>query len=125
MTAYLNGEYMPVEDCRIPANDRGFILGDAVYEVIAVYNNAPFEVEKHLARLEHSLRSSGIPNPHSRAEWHAVFQRLTQNEAADDFGIYLQVSRGVAARDVTAPPGLKPLTFANHAPHQAGPAARD
>ena len=119
MTAYLNGEYLPLGNCCIPANDRGFILGDAVYEVIAVYDNVPFETEKHLVRLEHSLGSSGIPHPHSRDEWLAIFQRLIQSEKARDFGLYLQVTRGAAPRDIAVPDKIKPLVFAMTMPHAA------
>ena len=31
--ACLNGEIMPVEQARVPVWDRGFLFGDAVYEV--------------------------------------------------------------------------------------------
>lgn len=119
MTAYLNGEFQPLENCHIPADDRGFLLGDAVYEVIAVYHNRPFEVEKHLARLEHSLDACGIPNPHTRAQWREIFARLTSNEPADDFGLYLQVTRGSAPRDIAVPADATPLVFAMTMPHTA------
>ena len=28
---YLNGEFMPIEEARIPVLDRGFIFGDGVW----------------------------------------------------------------------------------------------
>ena len=31
---YLNGEFMPLEEARVPVLDRGFIFGDGVYEVM-------------------------------------------------------------------------------------------
>ena len=40
--AYLNGEYQPLEDCKISVLDRGFIFGDAIYELIPVYNTSRF-----------------------------------------------------------------------------------
>ena len=30
---YLNGEWMPIEDAKIPVLDRGFIFGDGIYEI--------------------------------------------------------------------------------------------
>ena len=35
--ANLNGETMPLAQAKVPALDRGFLLGDAVYEVLRVY----------------------------------------------------------------------------------------
>ncbi|MCX7195236.1 MAG: D-amino acid aminotransferase, partial [Proteobacteria bacterium] len=31
MTVYLNGQFMPIEEARIPVLDRGFIFGDGIY----------------------------------------------------------------------------------------------
>ena len=33
---YLNGEFMPLHEARVPVMDRGFLFGDGVYEVIPV-----------------------------------------------------------------------------------------
>ncbi|HEX9180406.1 MAG TPA: aminotransferase class IV, partial [Burkholderiales bacterium] len=64
MTVYLNGEFMPLEEARVPVLDRGFIFGDGVYEVIPVYSRHPFRLAEHLKRLQHSLEAVRIPNPH-------------------------------------------------------------
>ena len=44
--ACLNGETMPVEQARVPVWDRGFLFGDAVYEVFRMYRGrrAPLPV---------------------------------------------------------------------------------
>jgi D-alanine transaminase len=47
----------------VPVLDRGFIFGDGIYEVIPLYNGKPFRGAQHLARLQRSLASIGIPNP--------------------------------------------------------------
>jgi D-alanine transaminase len=60
MTVYLNGEFMPIEQARIPVLDRGFIFGDGVYEVIPVYSRRPFRLAEHLARLKASLSAIRI-----------------------------------------------------------------
>ena len=31
---YLNGEFLPIEQARVPVLDRGFIFGDGIYEVV-------------------------------------------------------------------------------------------
>ena len=45
---FLNGEFMPLEEARVPVLDRGFIFGDGVYEVIPVYSRVPFRLDEHL-----------------------------------------------------------------------------
>ena len=42
--AYLNGVFLPLEEARVPVLDRGFLLADGVYEVIAVYGGKIFEI---------------------------------------------------------------------------------
>ncbi len=41
MTAYLNGQYLPLAEARISPLDRGFLFGDGGYEVIPVYSSSP------------------------------------------------------------------------------------
>ena len=35
---YLNGDYLPLGEARVSVLDRGFIFGDAVYEVLVALN---------------------------------------------------------------------------------------
>ena len=53
---YLNGEFMPLEDARIPVLDRGFIFGDGVYEVVPVYSRQPFRMAESMARSAKTAR---------------------------------------------------------------------
>ena len=39
--AFLNGSFMPIADAVVPIEDRGFQLGDGVYEVIVTYDGRP------------------------------------------------------------------------------------
>lgn len=109
---YLNGEFMPLENARIPVLDRGFIFGDGVYEVIPVYSRHPFRLPEHLARLRRSHDSIRLKNPLSDAEWTRLVQDLVARNAGDDQSIYLQVTRGVAKRDHAFPKDAKPTIFA-------------
>ena len=113
---YLNGEFMPLENARIPVLDRGFIFGDGVYEVIPVYSRHPFRLPEHLARFERSHEAIRIANPMSDAEWTRLVQDLVARNAGDDQSIYLQVTRGVAKRDHAFPKDAKPTVFGMSSP---------
>lgn len=119
LPCYLNGEFTRLPDAKISVMDRGFIFGDGIYEVLPVYGGYIFRFDHHMARLERSLSELRIPNPHSRAEWRAIAERLVadcaQSTGADpdkaEQLVYIQVTRGVAMRDHAMPDGLTPTVF--------------
>ncbi len=94
MTIYLNGLYLPIEQAKISVLDRGFIFGDGVYEVIPVYSRRAFRPEAHLQRLQHSLDGIRLANPHTLAEWTAIFERLIAQGETEDQYLYLHITRG-------------------------------
>jgi D-alanine transaminase len=108
---YLNGEFMPLEQAKIPVLDRGFIFGDAVYEVIPVYSRRPFRLAEHFARLQASLAAIQIENPYAPEKWQTLIERIVAENPWEDQAVYLQVTRGVARRDHTFPRGAKPTVF--------------
>jgi D-alanine transaminase len=123
---YLNGEYLPLAGACIPVLDRGFIFGDGIYEVVPVYRKRPFRLESHLDRMQRSLVEVRIDNPHTRDQWRAIIDRLTQASAASDLVVYVQVTRGVARRDFAFPSNVNPTVFAMaSALNRPGAAQRD
>ena len=113
---YLNGEFMPLEEARIPVLDRGFIFGDGVYEVIPVYSRRPFRMAEHWVRLQNSLDGIRLANPMSSAEWTKLTEAIIARNADDDQSIYLQVTRGVAKRDHAFPKDVKQTVFMMSSP---------
>ncbi len=81
-SCYLNGEFVQLENARIGVLDRGFLFGDAVYEVIPVRAGQLFALDEHLARLGRSLLAIGIENPYGTAEWAALLERLLADNGA-------------------------------------------
>jgi len=118
---YLNGDFMPLEEARIPVLDRGFIFGDGVYEVIPVYSHKPFRLAEHLLRLQHSLDGIRLQNPHSDDEWSRLVEQIIVRNESDDQYLYLHVTRGVAKRDHAFPKGVMPTVFIMSNPLLAPP----
>ncbi len=110
-TVYLNGDFMPIEEARVPVLDRGFIFGDGVYEVVPVYRRQPFRWSQHYTRLERSLGRLRIDNPFDADGWRGLVDALIARHPWDDQFIYLQVTRGVAKRDHAFPKGVTPTVF--------------
>lgn len=109
--AYLNGNFLPLEDAHISVLDRGFIFGDGVYEVIPVYAGKLFRLQEHLQRLERSLAAIELSNPLSQAQWQDLLETLIEKNGNGDQSIYLQVTRGVAPRNHNFPAVIKHTVF--------------
>ena len=108
---YLNGEYLPLSEAKVSVLDRGFLFGDGVYEVIPAYAGRLFRLEDHIVRLNNSLAGIRLPLPYSVADWQAIFQPML--DSSKDQYIYLQVTRGYAAkRDHGFPEQIVPTVFA-------------
>jgi len=108
---FLNGEFLPLEEARVPVLDRGFIFGDGVYELVPVYSRVAFRLDEHLARLERSLGEAKIRNPYSRQRWREIIYQLVDAQPFEDQGVYFQVTRGVAKRDHAFPRDVPPTVF--------------
>jgi D-alanine transaminase len=110
-SVYLNGEYLPLSEAKVSVLDRGFLFGDGVYEVIPAYKGRLFRFEDHIVRLNNSLREIRLELDKSVAEWLAIFQPML--DSSKDQYIYLQVTRGYAAkRDHGFPEQVVPTVFA-------------
>jgi D-alanine transaminase len=109
---YLNGNFKPLSQAHISVLDRGFIFGDGVYEVIPVYGRTPFHLSAHLQRLDDSMRGLQLRNPHTVEEWQAIIHQLIAAQPFANQAVYLQVTRGVAAkRDHVLPTEYTPTVF--------------
>ena len=109
---FLNGELLPSDQAKISVFDRGFLLGDGVYEVIPAYSGVLFRLDEHLQRLQNSLDEIRLDNPYVYDEWVAMLNRLVAKNYASDLSVYLQVTRGIAVRAHAFPADIKPTVFA-------------
>lgn len=114
MLVYLDGEYLPAAEARVPVGDRGFIFGDGLYEVTRAVDGRLFAEEAHWLRLERGLRELAIDvRGHlDRAAVQEVSERLLQKNGLTEghATVYLQVTRGVAPRTHWFPPDGTPPT---------------
>ena len=111
MTVYLNGDFLPLAEARIPVLDRGFIFGDGVYEYVPVYSRKPFRMREHLGRLQASLDSIRLANPLDETGWAQRIHTLIAAQDFDDQALYIQITRGVAPRDAAFPANTSPTVF--------------
>lgn len=99
MIVYLNGRYMPKEEARISPDDRGFLFGDGVYEVVRAHDGHFFRANSHWQRLRNSLAATEINGP-TDAEAQSIAEALLDKNGLrnGEATVYLQITRGVAPR---------------------------
>jgi branched-chain amino acid aminotransferase len=97
--ANTNGRLHPASEASISPLNRGFLYGDAIYEVWRTYHGTIFAWDEHFDRLERSAHSLYMQLPWTRAQLLpevartvAAFRQRTSYQ--DDVYIRLQVSRG-------------------------------
>jgi D-alanine transaminase len=108
--ANVNGAILPLEDVKIPAQDRGFLFGEAVYEVLRLYQGRAWMEAEHFERLKNSLAAIRIGGINLAA----LQSRMRQTIAAGKFSeavVYIHVTRGAAPRRHAFPPNTIPLEF--------------
>lgn len=105
--AWLDGEWLPLEEARIPVLDRGNMFGDGVYEVVRSYDGRLWSLDLHLERLERSLRAIGIAGI-SMAQVRQLVEEGNRRAGYANARVYLHVTRGVAPRVHTYPVDAKP-----------------
>ena len=91
---YVNGAYLPEAEAKVSVFDRGFLMADGVYEVTSVLGGKLIDFAGHCVRLARSLGELEMTNPHTDAEWLALFRDLVAQNAVTDGMVYLQVTRG-------------------------------
>ena len=110
--AYINGEFLPMDEARVSVEDRGFLFGDGIYEVVVAYQGEPFRMAEHLARLKRSAQAINLTLPHSTQETKRIVGEGIQRSGFQHTKIYMQITRGVAPRTHAFPAHTKPTFVA-------------
>jgi D-alanine transaminase len=110
--AFLNGEYLLLEEARISPLDRGFLFGDGIYEVIPVHEGRPVGFTLHYNRMQEGLNAVEIGLGWSLEQWREVCDKLIAKNGGGNLAIYLQVTRGAdKKRHHAFPEGITPTVF--------------
>jgi D-alanine transaminase len=130
MIVYLNGAYIPREEAKVSVEDRGFLFGDGVYEVIRARDGGLFTADEHLARLQEGMRALEIDAGRAasvrtlRSVGEELLDRNDRTEG--DATIYVQVTRGAAPRAHAYPgAGCQPTVYLSTARFAHPPGLHD
>jgi len=94
----INDQMVTREEAFIDIEDRAHQFGDGIYEVVRVYQGRCFMMKEHLGRLYRSAQEIQLTIPYQLEELSSMLEDLKEKSNIQDGIIYLQFSRGVAAR---------------------------
>jgi len=97
--AYFCGEWMPASQVKIDPMDRGFLVGDAVFDVFRTFNGKSFRLREHVDRLYRSLKYVRIdpglsPDDMVRISEEIIARNEPFRAEVGDFAVWQFVTRG-------------------------------
>lgn len=122
MTIWLNGTLLAAEEARIDPSDRGFLLGDGIFETMAARNGKLVFANLHFDRLTRGADMLGIKLPYSIADLESAATSLltsTSNSDQDRAAVRLTLTRGTGPRGLLSSPEAKPTILITCSPTPA------
>jgi branched-subunit amino acid aminotransferase/4-amino-4-deoxychorismate lyase len=93
--AWIEGQYVPLAEARIPILDQGFLRGDLTYDVPGVWDGRYFRLDDHLDRLEASCEKMRFKLPLGRAAVRQTVIDMVAKSGIRDAYVELIVTRGL------------------------------
>lgn len=113
---WVNGKVSKLSEATAHYEDRGHQFADGVYEVVRIYKSrsgdgVPYTLTEHLDRLERSAAGIKISMPLPVDQLAAEVRKVIRQSGVQDGMIYMQLSRGISARNHVYPKNLQPSLY--------------
>lgn len=111
MIVWINGELIDEEDVRISPSDRGFLLGDGLFETLLARRGRLAFLDAHVVRLSAGGNILGIPMPASTRHLAVACGMLLEANgltAAPRTALRITLTRGPGPRGLLPPENPKP-----------------
>lgn len=115
--AWIEGEYLPIAEARIPILDAGFVRSDLTYDVVGVWKGSFFRLDDHLARLEKGLARIRLASPFSSDEIKEILFEVVRRSGLREAYVESIVTRGVPAPGERDPRTWTPRFYAYAIPY--------
>lgn len=108
--ANVNGTICALEDAVIPAEDRGCLFGDGVYEVVRAYQGRLWGLHRHWRRFQRSLREIDL-QPANLEEIRGWIEQTYRASQIPNATVYFHLTRGASPRNHSWSEALEPSFF--------------
>ena len=97
---YLNGDIVPESEAKVSIHDRGFTLGDAVFDNTRTFGGKIFKLREHLDRLYRSCKYMRLDPGMSKDRMAELTEQVVEAnlpliDKNDDYWVIQRVTRGV------------------------------
>ena len=96
-TAYIDDQFVPIFEARIPILDWGFLHSDATYDVVHVWQGSFFRLDDHLDRFLRGMRQLHMSLPHNRDRIRGILFECVKFSGLQDAYVEMICTRGVPA----------------------------
>jgi len=120
---WINGTLLPEDQARIDPRDRGYTLGDGLFETLAALDGHPLNLAAHLERLARASTVLDLPLPVEATEVATAIEQVVaaNNLAKGRAALRITLSRGVGSRGLLLPLDPKPVLVITASAHPPVP----
>ena len=93
--AYIEGDFFPIAEARIPILDAGFNRSDLTYDVVAVWNGSFFRLDDHLNRFEKGFQQLRLNPGLTLDEMRAILFGCVRRSGLRNAYVEMIVTRGM------------------------------
>ena len=98
---YVDGEFVPEDQAKIPVNDLAVLRGIGVFDVLRTYNGKPFLLNAHIKRLENSAKQIGLAFPWTRQELADIVTQTLEHNSHPESSIRIVITGGSSPDFIT------------------------
>src|SRR5699024_775661 len=106
--AFIDGQFVPISEARIPLLDWGFLHSDATYDVAHVWRGSFFRLDDHIRRFAEGMQRLQMSPPQDLTEIRAILHECVRRSGLRDAYVEMICTRGQPA-----PGSLDPRSCAN------------
>lgn len=115
--AWVEGQYVPITEARIPILDTGFVRSDLTYDVAAVWRGRFFRLDDHLDRLLRGCARIRLTPPVPKDEIRSIMIETVRLSVLRDAYVEVVVTRGVPGPGERDPRRFTPRLYAYAIPY--------
>jgi len=94
LIVYLDGEYVPMSEAKVPVNDHGLLYGDGIFEGIRAYNGRIFKLDEHIRRFQDCAHALLMELPLNAKELCEMVRETCARNKIHDGYVRLVATRG-------------------------------